>query len=192
MTKRPPTVAERRRHLSHIAAASGVSADRVRARLDFLVAGLVREWHVAVAVMLVALGYALTWEGAAAAVEALATGVESATGPRDAGRVLAVIDEILTTATLTAVRLADASPLPLVVGTYYRLPNDDVVMACGMGRGWWRLQGGHGDYLVRPDGAIVHAPAPGARRRPERAPVPTDWLVQDLCTATEADFRPPA
>jgi hypothetical protein len=172
-----------------MAATAGVSPYVVLVRADRLLAGLVREWHLTVALTLMALGTALTWEGIAAAIETLAALVEGGAAPATVNRLLSTLDSALTTATDAALLLAGSAPAALMIGAYYRLPNEEVVMACAMGRGWWRLLGRRGDYLVGPDGAIARAATPPARGRPGQERAPTDWLIQDLCPATEAEFR---
>jgi hypothetical protein len=187
VTERWPTVEERRLALRRMAAAAGVRPDAVLVQVDRLLAGLLREWHLAIALTLMALGSTLTWEGVAGSIETLAALAEGSAAPA-VGRLLAILDNALTTATLAALRLAEPLSAGLATGMFYRLPDDEVVMACAMGRGWWRLLGRRGDYLVGPDGAIARAATPPARGRPGRERAPTDWLIQDLCPATEAEF----
>jgi hypothetical protein len=99
MAGRWQDLSERRHELQRLTTAVGLSEREVRPRIDRLVAALLADRHEALARRLATMGYPPTWEGVAAAAEALArTAAEAPTA--------GTLDEVLFTATIVAVALS--------------------------------------------------------------------------------------
>jgi hypothetical protein len=99
MAGRWQSLSERQHDLERLTTAMGLSAVDIRPRIDRLVAALLADRHDALAERLATMAYPPTWEGVAAAADALAR------RKGDAATVEA-LDEVLFRAMIVAVALS--------------------------------------------------------------------------------------